>query len=163
KPRVRRRHAAPRAGGARDDGASRERARERVLGRAPLDAGRADRAVERTRPSDRPEPPLGRRERGPRAGGRPPPGAHRRRPAPPARVRIAEGAATVAGDNPGSDGRGGLERAGLAPIARGPKEGLALINGTRATAAAAALAVIGAERLARAADIAAALSIDGLR
>jgi histidine ammonia-lyase len=45
----------------------------------------------------------------------------------------------------------------------GAKEGLALINGTQASAAIAALALLGAERLARAADIAAALSIDGLR
>jgi histidine ammonia-lyase len=43
------------------------------------------------------------------------------------------------------------------------KEGLALINGTQASTAVAALALLGAERLARAADIAAALSIDGLR
>jgi histidine ammonia-lyase len=45
----------------------------------------------------------------------------------------------------------------------GAKEGLALINGTQASAAIAALALLGAERLARATDIAAALSIDGLR
>ena len=45
----------------------------------------------------------------------------------------------------------------------GPKEGLALINGTQPSTAVAALAVAGAERLARAADVAAALSIDGLR
>ena len=43
------------------------------------------------------------------------------------------------------------------------KEGLALINGTQASAAVASLALLGAERLARTADIAAALSIDGLR
>jgi histidine ammonia-lyase len=43
------------------------------------------------------------------------------------------------------------------------KEGLALINGTQASTAVAALALLGAERLARASDIAAALSIDGLR
>jgi len=43
------------------------------------------------------------------------------------------------------------------------KEGLALINGTQASTALLALAVADAERLARAADIAAALSIDALR
>ena len=43
-----------------------------------------------------------------------------------------------------------------------PKEGLALINGTQASTAVLALALAGAERLARAADIAAALSIDAL-
>ncbi|HZR25989.1 MAG TPA: histidine ammonia-lyase [Vicinamibacterales bacterium] len=49
------------------------------------------------------------------------------------------------------------------PIRLGPKEGLALINGTQASTAVLALALAGAEQLARAADIAAALSIDALR
>jgi histidine ammonia-lyase len=44
-----------------------------------------------------------------------------------------------------------------------PKEGLALINGTQASTALLGLALAAAERLARAADIAAALSIDGLQ
>ena len=44
-----------------------------------------------------------------------------------------------------------------------PKEGLALINGTQPSTAVLALALDGAETLARAADIAAALSIDALR
>src|SRR5207237_5899784 len=56
-----------------------------------------------------------------------------------------------------------LKRAGLTPIALGPKEGLALINGTQPSTAVLALALAGADRLARAADIAAALSIDALR
>jgi histidine ammonia-lyase len=56
-----------------------------------------------------------------------------------------------------------LERAGLTPITLGPKEGLALINGTQPSAALLALALASAEQLARAADIAAALSIDALR
>jgi histidine ammonia-lyase len=55
-----------------------------------------------------------------------------------------------------------LERAGLRPITLGPKEGLALINGTQPSTAVLALALAGAEQLARAADIAAALSIDAL-
>jgi histidine ammonia-lyase len=50
-----------------------------------------------------------------------------------------------------------------APIVLGPKEGLALINGTQASTAVLALALADAEQLARAADIAAALSIDALR
>jgi histidine ammonia-lyase len=78
-------------------------------------------------------------------------------------VLIGEGAATVGDDPAVLDGRAALARAGLEPVALGPKEGLALINGTQASAAIAALALLGAERLARAADIAAALSIDGLR
>ena len=78
-------------------------------------------------------------------------------------VLIGEGYATVGDDRTAVDGRAALARGGLAPIELGPKEGLALINGTQASAAVAALAVLGAARLARAADIAAALSIDGLR
>ncbi len=56
-----------------------------------------------------------------------------------------------------------LRAAGLSPATLGPKEGLALINGTQASTALLALALDGAQTLARAADIAAALSIDGLR
>jgi histidine ammonia-lyase len=56
-----------------------------------------------------------------------------------------------------------LAAAQLAPVVLGPKEGLALINGTQASTGVAALALAGAERVARAADIAAALSIDGLQ
>jgi histidine ammonia-lyase len=55
-----------------------------------------------------------------------------------------------------------LADAGLAPVRLGPKEGLALINGTQASTAVLALALDGAERLARATDLAAALSIDAL-
>src|SRR6267142_6714413 len=61
------------------------------------------------------------------------------------------------------DGRRALERAGLGPLKLGPKEGLALINGTQPSTAVLALALADAEQLARAADIAAALSIDALR
>jgi histidine ammonia-lyase len=78
-------------------------------------------------------------------------------------VLIGEGAATVGDDRAAVAGHAALSRAGLTPVALGPKEGLALINGTQASAAVAALAVLGAARLARAADIAAALSIDALR
>ena len=60
-------------------------------------------------------------------------------------------------------GRQALADAGLAPVTLGPKEGLALINGTQPSTAVLALALAGAEQLARAADIAAALSIDALR
>src|SRR5438270_7288325 len=61
---------------------------------------------------------------------------------------------------PGADA---LQRAGLKPIALGPKEGLALINGTQPSTAVLALALAAADQLARAADVAAALSIDALR
>jgi histidine ammonia-lyase len=56
-----------------------------------------------------------------------------------------------------------LQRAHLTPITLGPKEGLALINGTQPSTAVLALALAAAEQLARAADVAAALSIDALR
>jgi histidine ammonia-lyase len=60
-------------------------------------------------------------------------------------------------------GAAALRRVGLAPATLAPKEGLALINGTQASTALLGLALAGAERLARTADIAAALSIDGLQ
>ncbi len=75
--------------------------------------------------------------------------------------RSAQGAARpVQGRVPGADA---LRAVGLAPITLGPKEGLALINGTQPSTAALALALADAEVLARAADVAAALSIDALR
>ncbi|MGH9346532.1 MAG: histidine ammonia-lyase, partial [Vicinamibacterales bacterium] len=56
-----------------------------------------------------------------------------------------------------------LQRAGLAPLTLAPKEGLALINGTQASTALVGLALAAAGRVARAADIVAAMSIDGLQ
>lgn len=56
-----------------------------------------------------------------------------------------------------------LAEVGLAPVSLEAKEGLALINGTQVSTAVAALAFAGASRLARTADVAAALSIDALR
>ena len=55
-----------------------------------------------------------------------------------------------------------LKRAGLTPVVLQAKEGLALINGTQVSTAVLALALAAAERLSRAADISAALSIDAL-
>jgi histidine ammonia-lyase len=77
-------------------------------------------------------------------------------------VLVGEGEATV-GDGAVLPGRDALRAAGLEPVSLEPKEGLALVNGTQPSTAVAALTVAGAERLARAADIAAALSIDALR
>jgi histidine ammonia-lyase len=59
--------------------------------------------------------------------------------------------------------REALAAAAITPVTLGPKEGLALINGTQPSTAVAALALAGAERVAKAADLAAALSIDGLQ
>jgi histidine ammonia-lyase len=56
-----------------------------------------------------------------------------------------------------------LTRAGLQPVRLGAKEGLALINGTQPSTAVLALALAAADQVARAADIAAAMSIDALR
>jgi histidine ammonia-lyase len=54
-----------------------------------------------------------------------------------------------------------LERAGLAPISLGAKEGLALVNGTQVMTGIAALGVLRAERLAAAADVIGAMSLEG--
>ena len=78
-------------------------------------------------------------------------------------VLVGEGEATVGDSTIVVPGAAALEMAGLTPITLTAKEGIALINGTQPSAAVAALAVAGAERLARAADIIAALSIDALR
>jgi histidine ammonia-lyase len=77
-------------------------------------------------------------------------------------VLIGEGEADV-GDSSRLPGAEALARAGLPSVVLGPKEGLALINGTQPSAAVLALALAEAEDLARAADIAAAMSIDALR
>jgi histidine ammonia-lyase len=53
-----------------------------------------------------------------------------------------------------------LERAGLHPIVLGPKEGLALVNGTQVMTGIAALGVMQAERLAAAADVIGAISLE---
>jgi histidine ammonia-lyase len=56
-----------------------------------------------------------------------------------------------------------LARVGLEPIRLEAKEGLSLINGTQFMAAAAALGLVRARRLARAADVACALSVEALQ
>ena len=77
-------------------------------------------------------------------------------------VMIGEGEASVAGGAV-QPGAAALAAAGLRPVTLGPKEGLALINGTQPSTAVAALACTSAEMLARCADITAAMSIDALR
>ena len=57
----------------------------------------------------------------------------------------------------------GLRRAGLAALELGPKEGLALINGTQAMTSLLALSCLDARRLVRVADLTAALSTEALR
>jgi histidine ammonia-lyase len=79
----------------------------------------------------------------------------------PERPALREGESSEVVARP-FQGRDALARAGLKPITLGAKEGLALINGTQPSTAVLALAVAGAEQLARTADIAAALSTDAL-
>jgi histidine ammonia-lyase len=55
-----------------------------------------------------------------------------------------------------------LRRAGLAPVVLAPKEGLALVNGTQAMTAVGCHAVARAERLALLADLAGAMTLEGL-
>ncbi|OLD61097.1 MAG: histidine ammonia-lyase, partial [Armatimonadetes bacterium 13_1_40CM_3_65_7] len=56
-----------------------------------------------------------------------------------------------------------LETTGLAPLRLGPKEGLALINGTQFITAVGVLALLQAEELAAVADVAGALSLEALK
>jgi histidine ammonia-lyase len=53
-----------------------------------------------------------------------------------------------------------LSRVGLKPVKLGPKEGLALINGTQVMTGIASLGILRAERLANAADVIAAMSLE---
>ncbi|MBV8561957.1 MAG: histidine ammonia-lyase [Actinobacteria bacterium] len=74
---------------------------------------------------------------------------------------VGEGEAFVDGERvPGGEA---LARVGLEPIALEAKEGLSLINGTQFMAGVGALGLVRARRLARAADIACALSVEALQ
>ncbi len=75
-------------------------------------------------------------------------------------VMIGEGEAFFKGQR--LPGRDALGRAGLAPVVLEAKEGLALVNGTQAMQAVGGLALLEAERCARIADIAAAMTVEGL-
>jgi histidine ammonia-lyase len=75
-------------------------------------------------------------------------------------VLIGEGAAMVAGGP--VPGAAGLAAAGIGPVALGPKEGLALLNGTQVSTALALSGLIGAERNAAAAMLAGAMSVDAV-
>ena len=73
---------------------------------------------------------------------------------------IGEGEAWYQGDRlPGGEA---LRRAGLTPVVLGPKEGLALINGTQFTTAYALAGLFGAWEAARAALVISALSTDAI-
>jgi histidine ammonia-lyase len=75
-------------------------------------------------------------------------------------VLIGEGEAFYGGERmPGGEA---LKRAGLAPVVLEAKEGLALVNGTQAMCAVGTLALLRAEALAEAADLAGAMTVEGL-
>jgi histidine ammonia-lyase len=71
---------------------------------------------------------------------------------------LGEGEAFYRGERLPSDVA--LERAGLEPIELGAKEGLALINGTQVMTGIAALGLLRAQRLAAAADVIGAMSLE---
>lgn len=58
------------------------------------------------------------------------------------------------------DGASGLRAKGIRPIELSPKEGLSLVNGTEAMLALGILSVVGAEQLARAADVTGAMTVE---
>jgi histidine ammonia-lyase len=74
---------------------------------------------------------------------------------------IGEGEASVDGDLLG--GADALARVGLEPVRLEAKEALSLVNGTQFMAAFAALGLVRARRLAKAADVACALSLEALQ
>ncbi len=75
-------------------------------------------------------------------------------------VLIGEGEAFVGGER--LPGRAALARAGLEPVVLEAKEGLALVNGTQAMCAVGALALLRGEALAETADLAGAMTLEGL-
>jgi histidine ammonia-lyase len=76
-------------------------------------------------------------------------------------VLLGEGEAEMGGEV--VDGAEALRRAGLAPLRLQAKEGLALNNGTQVMTGIGALALLRAERLVEAAEVAGAMSLEGLR
>jgi histidine ammonia-lyase len=74
---------------------------------------------------------------------------------------VGEGRAKVEGEL--MTGGEALARAGLEPVRLQAKEGLSLVNGTQFMGAFAALGLVRARRLAKAADAACALSVDALQ
>jgi histidine ammonia-lyase len=76
-------------------------------------------------------------------------------------VLVGEGEAFFRGAR--LQGRDALRRAGLAPVRLAAKEGIALINGTQVMLAAGLLALLRAERMAVAADLLGAMTLEGLK
>jgi histidine ammonia-lyase len=76
-------------------------------------------------------------------------------------VCIGEGEAFYAGERVA--GAEAMRRAGLEPVVLEAKEGLALLNGTQGLTAVGALALARASRIARAADVAGAMTLEALK
>jgi len=74
---------------------------------------------------------------------------------------VGEGRARIDGEL--LSGADALARAGLEPLRLQAKEGLSLVNGTQFMGAFAALGLVRAKRLAKAADVACALSVEALQ
>jgi histidine ammonia-lyase len=74
---------------------------------------------------------------------------------------LGEGEAVLRGERMAASAA--LRQAGIEPLRLGPKEGLALVNGTQMITAVGTLALLEGEELAVAADIAGALSLEALR
>jgi histidine ammonia-lyase len=76
-------------------------------------------------------------------------------------VLIGEGEAVLDGER--MAGGDALRRAGIEPLVLQSKEGISLLNGTQAMLAIGCLELEQCERLARASDVACAMSLDGLK
>ncbi len=76
-------------------------------------------------------------------------------------VLVGEGEATFRGTR--MTAADALAKAGLKPVRLGPKDAIALINGTQITNAMGLTALVFADALVRAADVAAAMSLEALR
>ena len=76
-------------------------------------------------------------------------------------VLIGEGEAWINGRR--AAGREALEAAEIEPLTLGPKEGLALLNGTQVSTAIALHALVDAERIMQAAVVAGAMSVDAIK
>ncbi|HKG22048.1 MAG TPA: histidine ammonia-lyase, partial [Blastocatellia bacterium] len=76
-------------------------------------------------------------------------------------VAVGEGQALHRGER--MAGGEALARAGLTPLTLEAKEGLALLNGTQAMTAVGGLALLAADKLANAADLAGAMSLEALK
>ena len=76
-------------------------------------------------------------------------------------VLIGEGEAFFKGER--LSGAQAMARAGIEPVVLEAKEGLAILNGTQALTSVGTIALMRAERVSRAADVAAMLTLDALR